>query len=216
MTNLKKCKSCGERFKPKYSSLEKFCTEKEQCRNAAFNYAMDKKKEAEKRKLRKDRENFNWTDSKWLKSNLQSEVNKIVRSIDRGLTCLATDTSGQIQAGHIYSRGAHTQMRYNFHNIHRQSAYSNNKQSHDGLMQERLSEEYGDDYLAFIRDMRSLEVQKWTIAQLGTALKIARMEFRSLEKEETKLFSKERRITLRNQMNLKLGLYSPQISIYQL
>ena len=195
--------------------MEKFCTQKEKCRNEAYQYAITKKKEAEKRKARKAKEDFNWSDLKWLKSNLQTEVNKIVRSIDRSLPCLATDTNGQIQAGHIYSRGAHTQIRYNLHNIHRQSAYSNNKQSHDGLMQERLSEEYGDDYLAFIRDMRGLEVQKWTVGQLGSALKIARMEFRNLEKDETKVFSKERRITLRNQMNIQLGLYSPQISIYE-
>lgn len=212
---MPRCRNCKEKFKPKYSSLEKFCADKSECINAAYQYAIQQREKAKKRQSAKQKLDFNWSDTKWLKSNLQKEINAIARSIDRGLPCLATGTNGQIQAGHIYSRGAHSQMRYNFHNIHRQSAYSNNKQSHDGLMQERLSEEYGDDYLAFIRDMRGLEVQKWTIAQLGSALKIARMEFRNLEKDDTKVFYKERRIKLRNQMNLKIGLYSPQISIYE-
>ena len=63
---------------------------------------------------------------------LQDVVNAIVRTIDKDLLCLARNKRGQMHAGHVYARGGNATIRYNLHNIHRQSAQSNHHQNDDG------------------------------------------------------------------------------------
>jgi len=85
------------------------------------------------------------------KPKLQMKINLIVRLIDKGLPCLARGVNAkQMHGGHIFSRGSNRTMRYNLHNIHRQSAQSNHFQNDDGLLREGLSNEYGYEYMDFI------------------------------------------------------------------
>ncbi len=177
------------------------------CEDHPYEYAKLVKKKAHAKK----RKEYNENDPKWLREKLQIEVNAIARLIDRGLPCLATGNGGQIHGGHVFSRGGHTQMRYNLHNIHRQSAASNNKQSHDGLMQEKLAQEYGDRYLGYLKFLRGYPPVKKSVPELQECLKRAR-EVRGLLKKRMDLIyappiDKQTRIELRNQANDYIGYY---------
>jgi len=204
----KKCKGCGELFQPPMSRpLAQVCSPK-----CAITYQAEQRK----RKAKKDREQFNQEDLTWTKNKLQETVNAIAREIDRGLTCLATGTKGQMHGGHVFSRGAHPQMRFNLHVIHRQSAYSNTMQSHDGLMQEKLAAEYGKGYLEYLKQLRGSNVQKLTPKEYYSAhrrgLKILR---RLKEKPDEAFNTPKKRIEERNQINAELGVYPLPLVFYK-
>jgi len=139
---------------------------------------------------------------------LQDKVNEIVRLIDIGLPCLAKGIhANQIHAGHIFSRGSNFTIRFNLHNIHRQSAQSNHFQNEDGLLREGLVNEYGNDYYEFVSGLRKTE-----------AIKLSNQEFKDIYKTACKIalklkkkgdvFTKSERINKRNEVNLELGIYS--------
>lgn len=195
----KKCRVCKTSFKP-YRTTQVVCSAK--CA------AVEGKRKRE-RQAKRERQEFNRNDIRWVKNKLQQTINEITRIIDTDLPCLATGTWGQMQAGHVFSRGAHGQMRYNLHNIHRQSAYSNNKQSHDGLMQEMLAKEFGEDYLEYLKERRGDPVQKLSIAEYQAAYDRAREVRNQLKKEmegaRTPL-SVAQRIRIRNRVNDRIGI----------
>ena len=140
---------------------------------------------------------------------LQTEINKIIRLIDKGLPCLARKKFGQIHAGHIYSRGSNQTIKYNLHNIHRQNAQSNHFQNDDGLLREGLIKEYGQDYRNFISELRrtpSLEYSNVEYRELTTN---ARSIVRRLENED-RIYSKLERLEMRNRINLELNIYNPE------
>lgn len=90
----------------------------------------EKKKSYQKKKQQKDKLE-NWY------ARLQDKINIIVRLIDKGLPCIATKRiPNQMHAGHVFSRGSNPTIRFNLHNIHRQSAQSNHFQNDDGLLRE--------------------------------------------------------------------------------
>lgn len=212
----KKCLECGEKFVSKNVSTEKVCS-KYECRveyalkivekNKVSKEKLEKRKRAEEKK--KLRDNItNW------KNELQVEINKIVRLIDYQLPCLAKNIyANQIHAGHIFSRGSNPTIRYNLHNIHRQSAQSNHFQNDDGLLREGLVKEYGQDYMNFISELRrteklpykAFEYQEFTLKAKKIVLKL---------KKENKKYSLNKRIELRNQINLELGIYQEEFCIF--
>ena len=150
------------------------------------------------------------------KTKLQTEINRIVRSIDRGLNCLARNTRGQMHAGHVYSRGSNPTIKFNLHNIHRQSAMSNHYQNDDGLLREGIEREYGDYYMSFISSLRRTPALKYSNEEYKEFYLMAKEILKELKKDETKVFSKEQRIKLRNKINLKLGIYPKEFCIFVL
>lgn len=200
----KKCKVCGKEFIPRYSAVQMVCGKP--CEWKYRDRAIEEVKSGRHHK-RKKAEYIQKNDSKRNKSLLQKSVNAIARSIDRGFPCLATGNSGQIQGGHVFSRGGHTQMRFNLHNIHRQSAASNNHQGHDGLMQEKLEIEYGTDYLNFLRKLRGTPVIKYSAAEYYSFYLKANEILRNLEAIDQHKFTKNQRIQMRNRINQQLNIY---------
>ena len=200
----KKCKVCKAEFKP-FKSTQQVCSL--DCAKILGKEKAAKKeaKEWRQRKVKMQRE-----DVKYIKPKLQAKINQIARLIDSGLPCLATGHFGQLHGGHIFSRGGHTQMKYNLHNIHRQSAQSNNKQSHDGLMQERLSEEYGIEYLEYLKSLRGAEVVKKQPYELAKCYDRACDFYNDTKKifETLQLpIPKRLRIIWRNKANKFIGYY---------
>jgi hypothetical protein len=140
-------------------------------------------------------------------AKLQTKVNEIVRLIDIGLPCLARGYhAGQMHAGHVYARGGNQTIRFNLHNIHRQSAQSNHHQNDDGLMKEGLKREYGQNYLDFVSELR--RTPSIELLQHEFKLIYQRACQISLElKKQGKNFNKEERIEKRNEINLDLAIY---------
>jgi len=202
----KKCKGCGDLFQPPLARpLAQVCSPR-----CAIAYQTEQKK----RKAKKERQEFNQEDINWTKEKLQQTVNTLAREIDRGLPCLATGkTGGQMHGGHVYSRGAHTQMRFNLHNIHRQTAYSNTMQSHDGLMQEKLADEYGPEYLQYLKQLRGSPVLKLSAKEYYSAHRKGLKLIKKVQRKDNReLNTPAKRIALRNECNAALGIYPPSLA----
>ncbi len=141
----------------------------------------------------------------WSKE-LQKNINKIARLIDKGLLCLARNVRGQIHAGHVYARGGNGQIKFNLHNIHRQSAYSNKYQNDDGLLREGLVYEYGQKYMDFISELRRTPNLKYSQAQYQELNKKALEITKRLKKADLR-YELQERINLRNEINVEINIY---------
>jgi len=166
----------------------------------------ERKKSAEEKKKLKDAVT-NW------KNKLQVEVQLISRLIDKGLLCLARDKFGKMAGGHLFSKGGHSQMRFNLHNLHRQSFASNSCQNDDGLLREKLAIEYGDKYLEFVKHLRSYEVPKHSSKEYRTFYYKA-LEISNRLKKLDQNYSIEERIKLRNEINIEIGIYQEEQCIF--
>jgi hypothetical protein len=200
----KKCKVCKEPFIPTYNTLQAVCSHK-----CAIAHGKKKAKEKAKKEWKKEKEVLRKNVTNW-KNELQKEVQKIARYIDFGLTCLARGTNGQMHGGHVFAKGGHPEMRFDLHNIHRQSAHSNTFKNDDGLLRERLAEEYGEEYLESLKDLRRRKVPKHSNEVYHAFYLKARKIANRLKKENNELFkprSVEERIRLREEINKELGIY---------
>ena len=197
------CSNCGKEFTP-FRTTQKACSY--QCA-----ILVGKNKVARKRKKElKD------NDAAFLKKRLQAEINAIARAIDFGLPCLARGyVPNKMHGGHIFSRGAFPSMRYNLHNIHRQSAQSNHYQNEDGLLREKLKQEYGEQYFAFLESCKQSELPKLPPSEWKDRIKIAQGIKNRLKKQIQKPLTVSERIELRNQANQELNIYTNQFNTYE-
>jgi len=213
----KKCKICGLKFTPIRSTTERVCNQYG-CKVTAAMQIVEKQKLAKEKEIRKaniqEKKKLRESLTVW-KNELQDEVNLIARLIDKDLPCLAKGKySNQTHGGHIFSRGSNQTIRYNLHNIHRQSAQSNHFQNEDGLLREGLVNEYGQPYMDFISELRrtpSLEYNNEDFHQFT----IKARSISSRLKKENLTYPLEKRIELRNQINLELGVYIEEYCIYK-
>ena len=205
----RKCRECGTWFKAEKGDGVLVCSIP-----CSILFGPKEKERQLKREAAQRKQEANYNSGPWLKKQIQARVNLIARLIDQNLACLATGNFGKMNGGHVYSRGAHTQMKFNLHNIHRQSYHSNHKQTHDGLMQEKLELEYGREYLEYLRKLRGAPVVKKTVAELQEVYentKAAEKELkRVLEPYEGQVLPKEIRIELRNAINDFISYYGPE------
>ena len=136
--------------------------------------------------------------------------------IDNGQPCLARGhLPKQIHAGHIYSRGAYPSLRYNLHNIHRQSAQSNHFQNEDGLLRDGLKNEYGEGYYNFLSGMLGYKALKFSNEEYHQFYKKASKIALELRKAG-KIYSKQERIDKRNEINLEMGIYDSDVCVFEL
>lgn len=212
-----KCKTCKKSFTPKYKEpccssecLKTFFSSEEGKKRltkiAHQAKKIVKKKEDEKVKVMKE----NVTDYDKL---LQAEVQKIARLIDFGLQCIARQHwANQLHGGHVFSRGANVNIKFNLHNIHRQGAQSNHWQNDDVLLREGVIREYGQDYFEWLKSTKESPTKKFAQHELKEALILARQISRSIE---PKVRSAEERINLRNLYNLSLNLYAEKYLVFK-
>ena len=111
-----------------------------------------------------------------------------------------------MHAGHVYARGGNQTIRYNLHNIHRQSAQSNHYQNDDGLLREGLVKEYGNDYMQFISNLRQTPSIHYSNKEYRELTNKARIILKNLQKLD-RFYSKSERIELRSRINIELGIY---------
>jgi hypothetical protein len=153
---------------------------------------VQKKKEA-KEKLK--------SNSEWL-NELQTIINKIVREIDKDLLCLATNKKTSIiHAGHVMSRASTPFLRFNLHNIHRQSGQSNHFQSDDLKLREGLINEYGAKYFDYLIENRS-GILKFSVDEIKIFKEKGRkfLKWVSIQDRSTP----EKRVKLRNLANFEI------------
>ena len=176
--------------------------------------ASNKKKiESDLKKIEKERK----ADIVDWKPKLQVKINFIVRLIDIGLPCLARNYHpGQIHAGHIYARGGNQTIKYNLHNIHRQSAQSNGKQNDDGLLREGLVNEYGQNYMDFISGLRQTPKLEYMNHEYREFTKHASSIANELKRQGRTFPTTEERIYMRNEINNQLGIYEQEFCEFKI
>jgi len=147
---------------------------------------------------------------KYRAEHLQPIINEIARIIDYGQSCIATGDFGKMNGGHYISVGANRTTALNLHNIHIQSFASNHHKSGDPIKYRLgLIERYGNDYfeyVEFIQRHKALHLTKGDMIEIALKASFIRSELK--RNEETK--TPYERIELRNEVNLKLGIYDPE------
>jgi hypothetical protein len=117
---MKKCRNCQERFNPIRSTLEKFC-QKDECIRAMVCETKDKLWKQTKKKMKEDL----MTVQDYIKV-AQQVFNKFIRLRDQGKNCISCGLKPKKEnAGHFYSAGTHTAVRFDERNVHLQCEHCN-------------------------------------------------------------------------------------------
>lgn len=169
--------------------------------------ATDRNSAETKKALREKTENWH--------VKLTEKLQLIARLIDYGQPCPARGyTDCQFHGGHVETKGGHFAMKFNLHNIHRQSAQSNNWHNDADRFKEGLAKEYGIGYIDFIQEMRQIKPLKYKNEQYHQFYKKASKIALELAKNKS-ILSATQRIELRNWVNSEIGIYEPKFSIYE-
>lgn len=118
----KKCKVCGEKFTPQFTSFQKTCNETK-CLIAFGKAERLRLNRKEARESKRDR-------SYWMK-RCQTEFNKYIRNRDSKDPCISCNRhhKGQYHAGHYKTVGGHPALRFEEDNCHKQCSVCNNYKS---------------------------------------------------------------------------------------
>lgn len=152
----RKCKECGKQFK-QFNSLINVCSPL--CKKA-----QDEKKKSKKVKGR-DQEN----DRKLLILKAQSAFNAYIRERDKKKPCICCGKPLGVNyhAGHFFSVGGHSNVRFNEDNAHGQRAECNTMHRAGFLEEygEGLERRIGAAALEVLRS-EAYEPKKWTVQEL--------------------------------------------------
>ena len=118
----KKCKVCGSKFTPQFTSFQKTCNET-QCLIAFGKAERLRLNRKEARESKRDR-------PYWMK-RCQTEFNKYIRNRDSKDPCISCNRhhDGQYHAGHYKTVGGHPALRFCEDNCHKQCSVCNNYKS---------------------------------------------------------------------------------------
>lgn len=211
---MPKCKNCNTKFVAK-RFLQKFCMETDECQEAAIKFTLDhnkqlkEKKEADEWKVKKKEMVEKLKTLSDYKSDLEKEVNAIVRLIDKGHECISGGFDNYVMhAGHLYSVGAFPSIRFNLLNIYGQSEHDNlHLHGNGAIYKERMVEVFGK---AVAEEVENLKVKypelKASISEIKEATEIAKRIKKSLIKMDT-YYEIEERINMRRVYNKMIGLY---------
>lgn len=142
------------------------------------------------------------------KNDLQKEINQIVRLIDKGWPCIATNVlNGKKNAGHYISVGSNDTIRFHLENIWLQSEHSNMWKSGDTLRyQEGIERLYGKEYLERLNSLKNTPPIKLSKEEIKDKISIARGIVKWLIIQDRQ-FTPSERLELRKEFNKKLGIY---------
>jgi hypothetical protein len=123
--------------------------------------------------------------SKWL-AELQAVFNKYVRLRDINDGCISCDKTkdwqGQWHAGHYFSRGHSSSLRFNLNNVHKSCSVCNNHLSGNiGEYTPRLIEKIGIDAFNYLEAHKS-DVVSYDVDWIKRAIKITKKAIKRLEK----------------------------------
>ena len=119
--DLKKCKICKEKFKPRFSTLQATCLNPD----CIIEYAKQVSEKAQKTEMRERRSQL-MTLAEW-KKKLQAVFNKYIRVRDANMGCISCrkPLKGKYDAGHFHSVGSTPNLRFNEMNVHGQCVTCN-------------------------------------------------------------------------------------------
>jgi hypothetical protein len=181
---MKKCKNCREEFKPKFSSLEKYCWNPS-CKTIEAMQFVDKNRKKEQLEWSKKKAQIKkslLTASDYMKM-VQQVFNAYIRLRDTGRMCISCGRKPlKENAGHFFSQGGHGSVRYDERNVHLQCEHCNTYLSgnliryRENLIQKIGMEEFEDlSILAY-------QTKKWTKEELEELIKEYKEKCKTLKK----------------------------------
>ena len=155
----KKCRDCSTVFVP-YKSTDKFCYVCTKTKLALKNLEKIKKE-----KVKKQKEDL-LTLQDYLKL-AQQVFNKYIRLRDEGLVCISCQKPPRKKnAGHFYSQGGHSNVRFDEMNCHLQCEHCNSFLSGNLIEYgNNLIKKIGEHEFELLRN-RAYDVKKWSKDEL--------------------------------------------------
>lgn len=158
---MPRCKHCKEKFEPLRFN-QKYCMN-EECVRVWVETEKQKQWKAKKTRLKKELMSL----QDWLKL-AQMTFNKWIRHRDKGLNCISCDKPPKkANAGHYFSQGGHSNVRFHEDNVHLQCEHCNSYLS-GNLLNYRIGIEkrIGTARL-IVLEVIAHETKKWTIQELN-------------------------------------------------
>lgn len=148
------------------------------------------------------------------KKDLQVEVNKLVRLIDEGCSCISCNSlTGKVNAGHYYSVGSRPNLRFNLMNIYLQCEHCNSYMSGNLIeYRENLVNLMGEGHVEYLSDLKVIYKDlKLMEHEIKDAIKVAKEAVKEITKaNKTDKLPRniEQRIELRKKFNTLLKIYN--------
>ena len=158
---MPRCKHCKEKFEPVRFNA-KYCMNKE-CVRVWVETEKEKQWKAKKTRLKKELMSL----QDWLKL-AQMTFNKWIRHRDKGMSCISCGNEPKkANAGHYFSQGGHSNVRFHEDNVHLQCEHCNSFLS-GNLLNYRIGIEkrIGTARL-IVLEVIAHETKKWTIQELN-------------------------------------------------
>ena len=173
-----RCKNCKEKFEP-IRFNQKFCLEAE-CVRVWVEAEKAKVWKKTKAKMKNDLE----TIQELIKAT-QIIFNKYIRLRDKGQVCISCQRKlkeGNVDAGHMWSAGGHSNLRFNEFNVNAQCSRPCNKDKAGDINNYRLGfvERYGIEKLNEIDSLAKIE-RKFTKEELKELMQIYKKKIKQLE-----------------------------------
>lgn len=139
---------------------------------------------------------------------LQPIFNEIARLIDYQCPCIATRLyDGKMNGGHFIAVGSNRTIALNLHNIHMQCFESNvHKGGDNNLYRQGLIDVYGEEYLDKVESLKRTPAIHLSKSDMIEIKKLA-SDIRNELKADLKHRTPEERIALREEINLRIGIY---------
>ena len=158
---MPRCRHCKEKFEPLRFN-QKYCMN-EECVRVWVETEKQKQWKAKKTRLKKELMSL----QDWLKL-AQMTFNKYIRHRDKGMSCISCGNEPKkANAGHFYSQGGHSNVRFHEDNVHLQCEHCNSYLS-GNLLNYRIGIEkrIGTARL-IVLEVIAHETKKWTIQELN-------------------------------------------------
>ena len=169
-----RCKNCKDKFEP-IRFNHKYCL-KDECIRAFVSEVKEKSWKETKVRLKDGLK----TNQDWLKE-AQTIFNKYIRLRDMGLLCISCNTLPKKKnAGHYFSSGGHSNVRFDEENVHLQCEHCNTYLSGNLLnYQIGIEKRIGADRLIELQGRAHLE-RRWTVDELKEIIKKYKTKVRGL------------------------------------
>lgn len=160
-----RCKNCKEKFEP-IRFNHKYCL-KDECIKAFVSEVKEKTWKETKTRMKNDLK----TTQDWLKE-AQIIFNKYIRLRDMGLLCISCNTVPKKKnAGHYFSSGGHSNVRFDEDNVHLQCEHCNTFLSGNLLnYQIGIEKRIGAERLIELQGKAHLE-KRWSVDELKEIIK---------------------------------------------
>ena len=176
---MPRCKHCKQKFEP-IRFNHKYCLS-DDCIRAFVAEVKEKTWKETKTRMKNDLK----TTQDWLKE-AQIIFNKYIRCRDEGLNCISCEKpirKGNVDAGHMWSAGGHSNLRFNEFNVNAQCSRPCNKDKSGDINNYRLGfiKRYGIDKLNELDSTAHIE-RKFTKDELELLIKTYKEKIKEIEK----------------------------------